>query len=109
MHNFVHEAIVLASSIKKECIQKKIQDPCRLSSKQTQIVFTHASKVHFRPVKLVHRGKPQVGNLPLSPLFCTGSFLKDVLYWPHNYFLEKNQVPRELTLIAISLACLVAQ
>jgi hypothetical protein len=33
--------------------------------------------------------------------------LKDVPYWPHNYSLEKNQVPRELTLIAISLTCLV--
>jgi hypothetical protein len=29
--------------------------------------------------------------------------------WPHNDSLEINQVPRELTLIAISLACLVAQ
>ncbi len=48
-------------------------------------------------------------QLPLSPLFCTGSFLKDVPYWPHNYSLEKNQVPRELTLIAISLTFLVAQ
>jgi hypothetical protein len=25
------------------------------------------------------------------------------MYWPHNYSLEKNQVPRELELIAISL------
>ncbi len=33
--------------------------------------------------------------------------MKDVRYWPHNYSLEKNQVPKELTLIAISLACLV--
>ncbi len=50
-----------------------------------------------------------VGNYPLSPLFCTGQFLEDVPYWPHNYSLEKNQVPRELALIAISLACLEAQ
>ncbi len=31
------------------------------------------------------------------------------MYWPHNYSLEKNQVARELTLIAISLVCLLAQ
>ncbi len=48
-------------------------------------------------------------QLPLSPLFCTGFFSERVLYWPHNYSLEKNQVARELTLIAIPLACLVAQ
>jgi hypothetical protein len=35
--------------------------------------------------------------------------LSSVLYWPHNYSLEKNQVPRELALIAISLACLLIQ
>ncbi len=35
--------------------------------------------------------------------------LKDVPYWPHNYSLEKNQVPRELALISISLACLLVQ
>ncbi len=52
---------------------------------------------------------PQVGSHPLSPLFCKGLFMKDVPYWPHNYSLEKNQVPRELTLIAISRTYLVAQ
>ncbi len=52
---------------------------------------------------------PQVGSHPLSPLFCTGSFLKDLPYWPRNYSIEKNQVPRELALIAKNLACLVAQ
>jgi hypothetical protein len=36
-------------------------------------------------------------------------FILRLPYWPHNYSLEKNQVPRELTLIAISIACLVAQ
>jgi hypothetical protein len=35
--------------------------------------------------------------------------LSSVLYWPHNYSLEKNQVPRELALIAITLACLLVQ
>ncbi len=44
---------------------------------------------------------------PLS-VWHTGRLI-DVPYWPHNYSLEKDQVPRELTLIAISLACLVAQ
>jgi hypothetical protein len=43
---------------------------------------------------------------PLSSVLY-GIILKDVPYWPHNYYLEKNQVPRELALIAISLACLV--
>ncbi len=32
--------------------------------------------------------------------------MKDVLYWPHKYTLEKNQVPREFALIALSLAYL---
>ncbi len=75
------------------------------------------NKVHLTalltPIKSVQSvvwgRKPQVGNYPLSPLFCTGQFLEDVPYWPHNYSLEKNKVPRELALIAISLACLVAQ
>jgi hypothetical protein len=53
--------------------------------------------------------RSQVGSYPLSPLFCMGYFLTGVLYWPHNYSLQKNQLARELTLIAISLACLVAQ
>ncbi len=35
--------------------------------------------------------------------------LKDVTFWPHNYSLEKNQVPREGALTAISLACLLVQ
>ncbi len=45
---------------------------------------------------------------PLSSVLY-GIISKDVHYWPHNYSLEKNQVLRELALIAISLACLVAQ
>jgi hypothetical protein len=49
-----------------------------------------------------------------STLFCKvhyvlNSDIKDVTYWPHNYSLEKNQVPREVALIAISLACLLVQ
>jgi hypothetical protein len=59
--------------------------------------------------KIALAAQAQVGSYPLSPLFCTGKFLKGILYWPHNYSLEKNQVARELTLIAISLAFLVAQ
>jgi hypothetical protein len=33
----------------------------------------------------------------------------EALTWPHNHSLEKNQVPRELALIAIFLACLLVQ
>jgi hypothetical protein len=51
--------------------------------------------------------KPQVGNHPLSTLYGIISKRRCVL--PLNCSLEKNQVPRELLLIAISLACLVAQ
>jgi hypothetical protein len=50
---------------------------------------------HFLKLKCAY--SPQVGSYPLFP------------YWPHNYSLEKNQVPRELALIAISLACLLVQ
>ncbi len=45
---------------------------------------------------------------PLSSVLW-GIISKRRSYWPDNYSLEKNQVPRELALIAISLACLVAQ
>ncbi len=41
---------------------------------------------------------------PYSVLFRIISKRRCIL--PHNFSLEKNQVPRELTLIAISLACL---
>jgi hypothetical protein len=45
---------------------------------------------------------------PLSSVLY-GIILEEVLYRPHNYSFEKNQVPRELALIAISLACLLVQ
>jgi hypothetical protein len=85
------------------------------SSHQRDVVRSHSSTQRSRikiypSVKLKECMVKHTGGQP-PPLSSVLSriILKDVPYWPHNYSLEKNQVPRELTLIAISLACLVAQ
>jgi hypothetical protein len=47
----------------------------------------------------------------LRPLFSVlyRIITKRRTFWPHNYSLVKNQVPREVALTAISLACLLVQ
>ncbi len=54
---------------------------------------------------------PQLGNRPLSTLYCIllHGISRRSCALPLNNTLEKSQVTRELALIALSLACLVAQ
>ncbi len=67
--------------------------------------FTHGW--YFRPS--LWTVAPTVRQPP--PLYSVlyGIISKRRCILPRNFSLEKNQVPRELALIAISLACLVAQ
>jgi len=66
----------------------------------SQLEISCLFSCHSRNVPLTGRQPP-----PLSSVLY-GIIYKRRSYWPHKYSSEKNQVPRELALIALSLACM---
>ncbi len=93
------------------CTQKKGSIIVRWYSLSKLWIFLEleARFEHFQALLRWLKGtRSQVGKHLLCTLFCTRDISKRRCILPRNFSLEKNQVPRELALIAISLACLLA-